>query len=466
MIAQPKADYEFIGNVGHVLYLQTDDHAPQYRVIAVDLQHPDPAHWRTVIPQSSDTLLSVTMVGGQIVASYLKDAHSVVRRYSPEGTLLGEVALPGLGVADGFSGHIEDGATYYTFSSYTLPPSVYKLDLSTGRSSLLQTPVLSGFEPADYETRQIFYTSKDGTRVPMFVVARKGTRLDGNNPTLLYGYGGFSFPVLPGFSPAIAGWLELGGVYAVANLRGGGEYGRAWHEAGMKTHKQNVFDDFIAAADYLVDSKWTRPARLAIYGRSNGGLLIGAVEEQRPELFAAAVPQVGVMDMLRFREFTLGKGWESDYGSVDDPREFQALRRYSPYHNVRAGTKYPPTLITTGDHDDRVYPAHSFKFAAEMQHANPQGNPVILRIDVGRRARFRQVDRPTHRRDHGHLRVYSQRDGPDDGSVAPVASVRRKYTQVRYGRTSSGRLRRPQVLSTLSPRVSGRLVQWDCARCR
>jgi prolyl oligopeptidase len=259
---------------------------------------------------------------------------------------------------------------------------VYRLDLASGASTLWKTPQLAGFDPEHYETQQVFYSSKDGTRVPLFIVARKGTKLDGNNPTILYGYGGFNISMEPGFSAGIAGWLELGGVYAMPNLRGGGEYGRAWHEGGMKTHKQNVFDDFIGAAEYLIAEHWTSPKHLAIRGGSNGGLLVGATEEQRPELFAAAVPQVGVMDMLRFREFTVGKGWESDYGSVDNPAEFKAMLAYSPLQNVKAGVNYPATLVTTGDHDDRVYPAHTFKFTAAMQRADPSGKPILLRIET------------------------------------------------------------------------------------
>jgi prolyl oligopeptidase len=287
-----------------------------------------------------------------------------------------------LGTTSGFAGRIDDAVTYYSYTDYTTPASIYRLDLKTGQAALWRAPHLNAFNSSEYETKQVFYPSKDGTRVPMFVTARKGTALNGQNPTILYGYGGFSNSLQPQFSPAIAAWLELGGVYAVANLRGGGEYGRAWHEAGMKLRKQNVFDDFIAAAEYLTAEHWTNTKRLAILGASNGGLLIGAVEEQRPELFAAAVAQVGVMDMLRFREFTVGKGWESDYGSVDNVEEFKALLAYSPYHNVKAGVAYPPTLILTGDHDDRVFPAHSFKFAAAMQNADPHGNPILIRIDL------------------------------------------------------------------------------------
>jgi prolyl oligopeptidase len=382
VIADPHASYGFIGNIGSTLYVQTDDDAPRYRIIAINLAKPERANWRTVVAETKDTLDTTTLVGHQLIAGYLKDAHSAVRRYAPDGKPLGEVKLPGLGTAAGFAGHLEDTVTYYGYTDYTTPMSIYRFELKTGRSDLWRAPTLTGFKPAAYESKQVFCTSKDGTRVPMFVTARKGTPLDGKNPTILYAYGGFNISLRPEFSPGIAAWLELGGVYAIANLRGGGEYGRAWHEAGMKAHKQNVFDDFIAAAEYLVAHKWTNRERLAIRGGSNGGLLIGAVEEQRPDLFAAAVAHVGVMDMLRFREFTVGKGWESDYGSVDNEDEFKSLRAYSPYHNVRPNVDYPPTLILTGDHDDRVFPAHSFKFAAAMQNADPQGNPVLIRIDL------------------------------------------------------------------------------------
>jgi prolyl oligopeptidase len=382
LIAEPTAQYSVIGNIGTTLYVQTDDNAPRYRVIAIDLNDPSPARWRTVIAEAKDTLDQASLVGGQIIAQYLQDAHSAVRRYTPQGQLLGEVKLPGLGTANGFTGRIEDRDTYYSYSSYTTPTSVYRLDLKSGKSVSWRAPKLAGFKPAEFESRQVFYPSKDGTQVPLIITGRKGVKLDGANPTILYGYGGFNISVQPAFSPAVATWLQMGGVYAVANLRGGGEYGSAWHEAGMKTHKQNVFDDFVGAAEYLIGRKWTSSKRLAIYGRSNGGLLIGAVTEQRPELFAAAVPQVGVMDMLRFRDFTVGKGWESDYGSVENEDEFKALLAYSPYQNVKSGVNYPPMLILTGDHDDRVYPAHSFKFAAAMQHADPDGNPILIRIDL------------------------------------------------------------------------------------
>ncbi|MBV8853662.1 MAG: S9 family peptidase, partial [Sinobacteraceae bacterium] len=381
VVPKPTAVYNFIGNLGSTLYVMTDDRAARYRVIAISLSKPEPAHWRTIVPEGSDTLDGVSLVGGQLICSYLHDAHTVVRRYSPAGRLLAEVPLPGLGTAAGFQGHLQDEQTYYAYSSFTSPPGIYRLDLQTGASSLWNAPRLAGFNPQNYSTRQVFYNSKDGTRVPLYIVARKDVRLDGSNPTILYGYGGFNISMQPQFAASVAGWLELGGVYAMANLRGGGEYGREWHEAGMKTHKQNVFDDFIAAAEYLIAQHWTDSRHLAIRGGSNGGLLVGAAEEQRPELFAAAVPQVGVMDMLRFRAFTIGKGWESDYGSVDDPEEFKAMLAYSPLQNVRAGVNYPATLITTADHDDRVFPAHSFKFAAAMQYADPHGQPILIRIE-------------------------------------------------------------------------------------
>jgi prolyl oligopeptidase len=381
IVPQPTAVYSFIGNIGTTFYVLTDDRAPRYRIVAFDLEHPARTRWRTVVPQSAATLDTATLVGKQLIGQYLQDAHSAVRRYSPAGKLLGEVSLEGLGSASGFEGHLDDTMTYYGYSSFITPPSIYRLDLATGTSSLWRQPFVAGFAPADYRAQEVFYASKDGTRVPLYIVARRGAKLDGSNPTQLYGYGGFNISLEPAFSPAVAGWLKLGGVYAMANLRGGGEYGRAWHEAGMKTHKQNVFDDFAAAARYLIARHWTSPQRLAIRGASNGGLLVGATEEQHPELFAAAVAQVGVMDMLRFRDFTVGKGWESDFGSVDNPAEFRAMLAYSPLQNVRPGVDYPPTLITTADHDDRVFPAHSFKFTAAMQHADPHGEPILLLVE-------------------------------------------------------------------------------------
>jgi prolyl oligopeptidase len=382
IIPRPTATYDVIGNIGTMLIVRTDDSAPRYRLVGIDIAQPDSRHWHPIVAEGPDTLDAATLVGEQLIVRRLQNAHSAVQRYTPEGRLLGDIDLPGLGTATGFDGHSGDTQTFYGYSSFSTPPSIFRVNLADGKVTLWRSPQLKGFIPAQYETHQAFYTSKDGTRVPLFVTARKGMKLDGMNPTILYGYGGFNVPETPSFSPTVAAWVQMGGVYAVANLRGGGEYGRAWHEAGMKTLKQNVFDDFIAAAQYLSTAHWTNPHRLAIYGRSNGGLLIGAVEEQRPNLAAAAIAQVGVMDMLRFRKFTVGKAWESDYGSVEDPEEFRALYAYSPYHNVRTGVNYPATLIMTGDHDDRVFPAHSFKFAAAMQHADPQGRPILLRVET------------------------------------------------------------------------------------
>ena len=381
IIPELTATYDVIGNVGTQLIVRTDDAAPRYRIIGIDVAHAESRNWRPIVPQGPDTLDAATLVGGQLIVHRLKDAHSAVQRYTPAGQLLGDIDLPGLGTAAGFEGRTGDTQTFYSYSDFSTPPSIYRVDLAGGKVALWRSPRLEGFVPDQYQTRQAFYASKDGTRIPLFITARKGTPLDGKNPTILYGYGGFNQSITPNFSPAIAAWLQMGGVYAIANLRGGGEYGRAWHEAGMKTLKQNVFDDFIAAAEYLSTTHWTNPQRLAIRGGSNGGLLIGAVEGQRPDIAAAAIAQVGVMDMLRFREFTVGKAWESDYGSVDNPEEFRALYAYSPYHNVRAGVNYPATLIMTGDHDDRVFPAHSFKFAAAMQHADPHGRPILLRVE-------------------------------------------------------------------------------------
>lgn len=381
LIAEWKAEYDFIGNVGSKFYFRTDDEAPRGRIIAIDATKPARKNWKTVVEQSDDSLLSVKMAGGQLVASYLHDASSRVRRFDMNGKGKGDIALPGLGTVSDFVGRPGDKQAYYSFASYTTPTSIYGYDIAKGKSTLLHTPTMA-FDSNQYETRQVFYTSRDGTRVPMFITGKKDLPLDGSNPTILYGYGGFKIPQVPGFSPSVATWLDQGGVFAVANLRGGGEYGREWHEAGTKLNKQNVFDDFISAAEYLIQEKYTSSQRLAIRGGSNGGLLVAAAELQRPDLFAAAIPAVGVLDMLRFREFTIGKAWESDFGSVLDAQEFAAIRAYSPLHNVKSGVAYPATLITTGDHDDRVFPAHSFKFAAAMQAANPKGKPQLIRIDV------------------------------------------------------------------------------------
>jgi prolyl oligopeptidase len=375
------AAYDFIDNVGPVFYFATDRKAPRQRVVAIDIRKPQEANWKTVVPESDQTLASSHLVNNQLVTEYLRDAHSVVRITDLKGKLVRELKLPGIGTAGGFGGKRGDTETFYSFTGFTTPTTIYRLDLKSGASSVFRQPRVA-FNPDEYETRQQFYTSRDGTRVPMFIVSKKGLKLDGSNPTYLYGYGGFDISMTPGFSPANLAWMEMGGVYVVANLRGGGEYGEAWHEAGTKLKKQNVFDDFIGAAEWLVNNKVTSPSKLAIGGGSNGGLLIGAAMTQRPELFAAAVPQVGVLDMLRFHKFTIGWAWASDYGSSDSPEEFKALVKYSPLHNIKAGTCYPATLITTADHDDRVVPAHSFKFGATLQAAQAGGNPVIIRIDT------------------------------------------------------------------------------------
>ncbi len=381
LIGEWDASYQYVGNTKDKFYFLTDNDAPRYRVVEVDLKHADRAHWNELIKPADDTLQNVSLVDHTFIAEYMKDAHSAVRLFDEKGRGHGEIALPGIGTASGFTGRTRDNETFYTFSSFTTPPSVFRFDVRARENSLFKAPRVA-FDASPYETKQVFYASKDGTRIPMFITAKKGVTLDGTNPTILYAYGGFNIPIQPGFSPAVAGWLELGGVYAVANIRGGGEYGREWHEAGIKTHKQNVFDDFIAAAEYLIHEKYTSPRKLAIRGASNGGLLVAATELQRPDLFAATIPQVGVLDMLRFRDFTIGRAWESDYGSVENGDEFAALRAYSPLHNVRSGVDYPATLIITGDHDDRVFPAHSFKFAATMQAADPHGKRILIRIET------------------------------------------------------------------------------------
>jgi prolyl oligopeptidase len=337
--------------------------------------------WREIIPQTEATLASASMVGDSIFACYLKDVTSQVKQFDLQGKPVREVSLPGIGAASGFGGRRSDKETFYSFASIATPPRIYRYDPATGQSRLWRQAEVK-FNPDDYEVRQVFYKSKDGTRVPMFIAHRKGIKLDGSNPTLLYGYGGFNISLLPRFSVGVLAWMELGGIYAQPNLRGGGEYGEEWHRAGTKLRKQNVFDDFIAAAEWLIAEKYTRPNRLAASGGSNGGLLVGAVMTQRPELFGACLPQVGVMDMLRFHKFTEGREWIDDYGSADNPQEFKALLAYSPYHCIRRGTCYPATLISTADTDDRVVPGHSFKFAAALQHAQGCANPALITISV------------------------------------------------------------------------------------
>jgi prolyl oligopeptidase len=379
--AEPAAMLDVIGMRGRTLYVRTDRDAPRYRVVAIDIDHPQPDHWRTLVPEGDDALHTVTLAGGQLVVQRLHDAHGAAARYDLDGFWLGEVPVPGIGTIGGFRGEPDDSSTYYAYSSYGTPLSIYRLDLATGLVRPWHEAHIEGYNGADYETTMEFARSRDGTRVPVLVTARKGLRRTGRQPTLLYGYGGFNIAVTPAYSPAVATWIAGGGVYALAVLRGGGEYGRDWHEAGMKTHKQNVFDDYIAAAGQLVQARWTNPRRLALWGGSNGGLLVAAVELQQPGIAAAAIPEVGVLDMLRFREFTVGRGWESDYGSVDDPAEFRALLAYSPYHNVRSSQRHPATLVVTAEHDDRVYPAHSYKFTAALQQAGRSGPPVLLRLE-------------------------------------------------------------------------------------
>jgi prolyl oligopeptidase len=374
-------EYHFINNDGPVFFFKTDKDAPRGRVIAIDTRKPGPKDWVELIPQAAETLEHVSLVGDRFLASYLRDATTQVKVFDLAGKFAREVKLPGLGTAAGFGGHRKDKETFYSFTSYTNPATIYRYDIASGESSVFKAPKVA-FNPDDYESEQVFYTSKDGTKIPMILSHKKGLKRDGNNPTLLYGYGGFNISLTPSFSPGRIAWLEMGGVLAVPNLRGGGEYGEDWHQAGTKLRKQNVFDDFIAAAEWLIREKITSTPRLAIEGRSNGGLLVGAAITQRPDLFGAALPGVGVMDMLRFHKFTIGWAWVDDYGSSDDAEQFGAIRKYSPLHNLKPGTMYPPTLVTTADHDDRVVPAHSFKFAATLQAAQSGGNPTLIRIET------------------------------------------------------------------------------------
>jgi len=381
LLNEEDAQYSFIDNDGPVFWVLTDNGAPRRRVIAIDVRRPEKSNWRQVIAQSDDTLESANVVGDRFVLRYLKDAHTAVKIHSLDGKLERQLQLPGLGSAGGFGGKRRDNETFYSFTSFTNPPTIYRYDMPTGASTIFRQAKVA-FDPSQYATKQVFYASKDGTRIPMFITHKKGLTLDGNDPALLYGYGGFQISVTPSFSVSNLVWMEMGGVYAVPNIRGGGEYGQAWWEAGKKLKKQNCFDDFIAAAQWLIDNHYTSPARLAISGGSNGGLLVGACITQRPDLFGAALPAVGVMDMLRFNKFTIGWAWTSDYGSPENPADFKALYAYSPLHNIRPGTKYPATLLTTSDHDDRVVPAHSFKFAAALQAAQAADNPVLIRIET------------------------------------------------------------------------------------
>jgi prolyl oligopeptidase len=373
--------YEVIDNVGDKFLIFTDHGAPNGKVALYDPANPN-APWKDVIPEKPQALGSVQSLGGKLFVTYLKDVASHAYVYSFTGELENEIALPGAGTAAGFAGTRRDTSAFFIYSSFNYPATVFRYDLGAKKASVFNSPEIPNFRPEDYESKEVFYKSKDGTRVPMFLVYRKGLKLDGRNPTLLFAYGGFNITLAPNFNSLRLALLEQGFVYASANLRGGGEYGEKWHEAGTKLRKQNVFDDFIAAAEWLIANKYTSPEHLAINGGSNGGLLVGAVMNQRPELYRVAVPQVGVMDMLRFQKFTIGWNWAADYGSSDNAGEFKALYAYSPLHNIKAGAKYPATLITTADHDDRVVPAHSFKYAATLQTAASHANPALIRIDT------------------------------------------------------------------------------------
>lgn len=375
------ASYTFVGNEGPYFYIRTDLDAPLGRVIVVDIREPATAAWHEIIPEATDTLRGVSLINRQLVTSYLHDAHSRIAVFDHEGELVRTVDLPGIGTVGGFAGHQQARATFYSFTSFTTPGAIYHYDLETGVSTLFRQPTLQ-FDPNEYETRQIVYPSKDGTQVPMFLCHKKGLTLNADTPTYLYGYGGFDIPLTPAFAVNVLTWMEMGGLFAQPSLRGGGEFGKEWYQAGTLARKQNVFDDFIAAAEWLIANGYTSTPKLAIGGGSNGGLLVGACMTQRPDLFGACLPAVGVLDMLRFHKFTIGWAWVSDYGSPDDPEQFRWLYAYSPYHNLKPGTHYPPTLVTTGDHDDRVFPAHSFKFAAALQHAQAGAAPVLIRIET------------------------------------------------------------------------------------
>ncbi len=374
--------YGVVDNIGDRLLIRTDNNAPNGKVLLFDPTHPEEKNWKEILPERPEPLRGVGTAGGKLFATYLKDVTTRAYVYSLDGKLENEIELPALGIAGGFRGEKDQTFVFYTFTSFTFPPTIYRYDIATRTSTLFRAPEIPEFNSADYETRQVFYKSKDGTRVPMFIVHKKGLLLDGKNPTLLYGYGGFNITTSPSFNALRLALLEQGFVYASANIRGGGEYGEKWHEAGTKLKKQNVFDDFIAAAEYLIANKYTSSEKLAIQGASNGGLLVGAVINQRPELFKVTIPQVGVMDMLRFHKFTIGWNWIPDYGSSDNEEQFKALYRYSPLQNIRQGAKYPATFVTTADHDDRVVPAHSFKYIATLQEKNGSDEPILIRIET------------------------------------------------------------------------------------
>lgn len=380
LLDQFEAGYHFLGNDGSLFYFKTNHDAPLERVIAIDIEHPDPDQWREIVPEHEHPLTQVSLLNESMLAAhYLQDAHSRIEILNLDGQTVRTLDLPGMGTVSGFHGERDGRETYYQFSNFSQPGATYQYNMETGETCLFHRPEVD-FDPEDYVTDQIFCTSKDGTQVPMFVCYKRSLDLHQPNPAFLYGYGGFNIPLTPAFSPRNLVWMEMGGIFIQVNLRGGGEYGRNWYQAGTKERKQNVFDDFIAAAEHLIATGYTTTEKLAIGGGSNGGLLVGACMTQRPDLFGACLVAVGVLDMIRFHRFTVGWGWVSDYGSPDDPDEFGTLLAYSPYHNLRPGTAYPATLITTGDHDDRVFPAHSFKFAAALQHAQAGDAPILLRI--------------------------------------------------------------------------------------
>ena len=376
-----KSSNNIIENEGTKLFIDTDFNAPNKRIVTVDVNNPKPANWKNFIAETENVLATSTG-GGYFFANYMQDAVSVVKQYDYSGKLIRQIELPGVGTAGGFGGKKKENTLYYSFTNYITPGSTFSFVATTGLSTVYQRPKVD-FNSEEYESKQVFYTSKDGTKIPMIITHKKGLKLDGTNPTMLYGYGGFNISLTPSFSIANAVWMENGGVYAVPNLRGGGEYGKKWHDAGTKMQKQNVFDDFIAAAEYLIAEKYTSSNYLAIRGGSNGGLLVGAVMTQRPDLMKVALPAVGVLDMLRYHTFTAGAGWAYDYGTAQDNKDmFNYLKAYSPVHNIQKGIQYPATMVTTGDHDDRVVPAHSFKFAAELQEKQTGSNPVLIRIDI------------------------------------------------------------------------------------
>ncbi|SDB61258.1 prolyl oligopeptidase [Flavobacteriaceae bacterium MAR_2010_188] len=381
IIDNEDTETRMIDNIGSKLFLMTNKDAPNQKIVTVDFSNPASENWKDLIPETED-VMSASTGGGYIFTEYMKDAVSQIKQYDMDGKFVRDIELPGVGNAGGFSGKRDDKTEYYSFTNYNTPSSIYKMNSDTGESELYWKPAIE-FNSDDYVSEQVFYTSKDGTKVPMIITHKKGLEMNGKNPTILYGYGGFNISLNPGFSITNAVWMEEGGIYAVPNLRGGGEYGKEWHDAGIKMKKQNVFDDFISAAEYLIDNKYTSKDYLAIRGGSNGGLLVGATMTQRPDLMKVALPAVGVLDMLRYHTFTAGAGWAYDYGTAEDSKEmFDYLKAYSPYHNIKEGVEYPATLITTGDHDDRVVPAHSFKFAAELQKNQTGNNPVLIRIET------------------------------------------------------------------------------------